>query len=139
MSLKAHLTEWGATIKGKSVVFIRDMAGWAGTGPGDKTCKDCQFYDVWDGDYLPLMRGRLYWVHSSKNAEKGGKLRPQKCLKYLEIVGKSGKPIPPDAPSCDKFLQADYPHPMTSREWSNCNNKPSLKEINDFKRMLDGA
>jgi hypothetical protein len=73
------------------------MAHWAGSGPSDKTCREC-----------------VYWVHyhnqyHSKNGPYQGKLQDARCTKYLDLMGHVGMAFPDDAKACMFFEQAENP------------------------------
>ena len=85
--------------KGKLYAQTYDgMASWAGTGPEDKTCRECGLY---------RMKG-----YYSVNGKYGGMLKPGTCAKFAVLMKMSGPSFPYHAKACNKFEQSSNPPPV---------------------------
>lgn len=71
------------------------MMAWAGTGPENKTCRECESY-----------RGRGFY---SVNGKHRGGLKPGTCAKFARYMGHKGPSFPHHAKSCNKFEQSTTP------------------------------
>ena len=72
------------------------MAHWAGTGPDDKTCRECISF---------MQKGH----YSASNKLHGSRLKDAPCRKFQKMMGKKGNDIPPTASACKFFEQNDRP------------------------------
>jgi hypothetical protein len=70
------------------------MAHFAGSGPPQKTCRECAFFDHAKNDYYASGKHR-------------GRIKPAKCRKYRALMSVVGARIPHDAAACRHFNQAD--------------------------------
>lgn len=87
----------------------------AGTGPDEKTCRECRFWHCWardkHGDLTiprpPGYYGKRHRVHP---------LEPKKAFCNKPILNKAARLIPHDAKSCRLFEPADNPMPARRPE-----------------------
>ena len=78
------------------------QASWAGEGPKDKTCRQCNFY-TFSG----------YWSPSSKKKAHG--LKDGRCEKFAQLtVGRKGVKFSHAASTC-RFFELN-PAPPSSRD-----------------------
>jgi len=77
------------------------MAYFAGTGPSNKTCRECAFWR--DGKHL-------YFHTGSKRG-----LKPVSCGKFRRMMGRKGLAVPHEASACKYFEQAENPPAITYR------------------------
>ena len=73
------------------------MAHFAGTGPNNKTCKDCKHR----GYEREAAGGRVYRYYG--------------CGKYREIMGKIGAEVDSNYAACRYFEQRDKPPPKPAK------------------------
>jgi hypothetical protein len=70
------------------------MAHWAGSGPDNRSCRECNFFE-----------GRDYYAN-------GGGLKPAPCRKYQMLRnGRRGGRIPWYTKACKYFEENPYPPP----------------------------
>jgi hypothetical protein len=67
------------------------MAHWAGTGPANTTCEQCQSF----GYEAPIRNG-LGDTISTKS-------QPKSCRRFFQLMRQHGKPLLPSTPSCRHF------------------------------------
>jgi hypothetical protein len=70
------------------------MAHFAGSGPPQKTCRECSFWDHGHHDYRAAGKQR-------------GLIKPARCRKFRALMNAVGAKIPDDAAACRHFDQAD--------------------------------
>ena len=72
------------------------MAHWSGSGPKDKTCRECVFWQF----------ERFY----SQSGKHGGAPMPANCKKYTNLMnGKRGNKVPHHKLACKYFEQNEKP------------------------------
>jgi hypothetical protein len=69
------------------------MAHFAGTGPQQKTCRECSFWDHGENDY-----------RASGNYR--GLIKPARCRKFRALMNVDGARIPDETAACRHFNQA---------------------------------
>ncbi len=70
------------------------MAHWVGTGPANRTCRECKFFK-WGGRYA-----------SKGGYHTTGELKPAKCQKYKTLMRREGPPIKHNLLAC-KYFEED--------------------------------
>ncbi len=68
----------------------KGQAHFAGTGPGNKSCREC-----------------VSWQHTGRYSLDGPK--PAPCRKFKELTGKPGAEVPHSAWACKYFEQKEKP------------------------------
>lgn len=66
------------------------MAHWSGTGPRDKTCREC-----------------TRWL--ARGYSKEGAILDAPCAKYKDMTGRAGARVPARTTSCQFFDQSPNP------------------------------
>jgi len=80
------------------------QAHFAGTGPADKTCRECRFW--FSKPYLYYSSGHM----------KGQTLKPVACSKYKKMMGgREGARVPHHAKACRYFEPSSNPPPHHQR------------------------
>ncbi len=70
------------------------MAHWLGTGPANRTCRECKFFE-WSGRYA-----------SKGGYHTTGELKPAKCQKFKLLMRQWGPPIKHNLLACKHFEEA---------------------------------
>lgn len=83
----AHLTEPNPQLAEWQKKTPNGMAHWAGTGPEDKTCADCEF----KGYYRESRHGTSYHVNG--------------CEKFKKMTGRHGPAFESSTPACKYFSE----------------------------------
>jgi hypothetical protein len=108
MALRDHYTKPDPAQVERENATHYGMAHWGGTGPADRTCRECLFW-------APVSKSPRY------KREYGGDLRDRRCRKYTHLThGVLGVAVPHYAASCNFFQPADNPPPV---------DKPKRKTI----------
>ena len=93
--LANHMTRpQGAEMAAMQAATAHGMAFWAGSGPEDRTCRECKLWG---------------WYRPHKRTEEGA-LRPRCCAAYRAMnQGVQGGGVPHDIPACKYFRPTDEP------------------------------
>lgn len=75
------------------------MAHWKGSGPRDKTCRECEHYEL----------DKTSSGHIKRNVV--GELKQGRCLKYKQLIGRSSAwpRLKHSLPACKYFEAAERP------------------------------
>lgn len=91
LNLTPHLTiPEGYEERRKHQRSHKGQAHFAGTGPGNKSCREC-----------------VSWQHTGQYDGKGPK--PARCRQFQTLTGKQGPNVPHTAYSCKYFQQNPNP------------------------------
>lgn len=99
--MTSHLTRPVEQQKFLKEITYPGMAAWAGRGPAGRTCRECS-----------LFKSPGYY---SAKGQKGGGLKPGKCLWAVGGMKTSGKAFPHDAKACKHFIENPNPPPSFSK------------------------
>ncbi len=80
------------------------MAHWAGSGPENKTCRECKF----------MLKHGNFSTNAKKNA---GRLKPVKCAKHESMMGGKGASFDPATSACRFFQQDPEPPSLVQSNW----------------------
>lgn len=97
-----HLTQPNIELGRRIAATPDGMAFWSGTGPSNKTCRECAFFDHQKSYY-------------AKRGIGGGALKPAKCRKYAALACQNGGDIPHETRSCKYFEKAADVPPIVSK------------------------
>lgn len=78
------------------------MAHWCGSGPKRKSCRECDHYEF-----------KGYYSAGSKVS--GNSLKPGRCLKYKDMMGKWGPKFPWHVEACSFFQENPEPPKKRSK------------------------
>lgn len=79
------------------------MAHFAGTGPGGRTCRQCE---SWCRGAKKFRRDKV---------SEGGGLHPRRCRSFSRLMqGLDGAGVPHDARACRHFVEASAPPPVVA-------------------------
>lgn len=78
------------------------MAHWCGTGPDKKSCRECVHYEF-----------NGYYTAGSRVS--GGGLKPGRCKKFKDMMGKWGEKFPWHVSACRLFEENPIPPEKRSK------------------------
>ena len=96
--LSSKLTEPNKLLGAQARMTQPGQAHFAGTGPANMTCRQCEHWDHKSYEYR------------SKSGKFRGLIKPACCRKFKALTGMSGAPVPDDAPAC-KYFEWNLAHP----------------------------
>jgi hypothetical protein len=88
-SIQDHLT--AAPVDTMARASYPGMAHFARSGPVNRTCRECIFWDHGPHDYR------------AKNGKYRGLIEAARCKKYRQITMQQGDKVPDDAAACKYF------------------------------------
>lgn len=89
-TVREHLTLGHGALERNIRKSFAGMAHFAGTGPDDKTCRECQFW-------------------RSEGWSAGGPLKAGACAKFRQMMQKPGPKVPHSASACKYFDENPMP------------------------------
>ena len=97
LDLDEHLTADKNT--SKALITHKGMAHFAGTGPTDKSCRECWNWKI----------SGLSHAYYSKHGKHGPTLKDHPCQKFRALTGSKGPDVPHESIACKYFESSDTP------------------------------